>query len=60
MIVKGRSFSTENDDVAEEFSKHFKQVINNLDLYKFSSCPMVNSIDEIDYLVSKSNLIPVF
>ena len=53
MFVEGEKVLIKHDEIVEEFSKYFENVINDLDLYEFSSCPMKNSIDEIDSLILK-------
>ena len=53
MFVEGERVLIKHDEIVEEFSKYFENVINDLDLYECSSCPVKNSIDEIDSLILK-------
>ena len=39
-------------------SEYFEKVVNDLDVNKFSSCPMENIFNEIDSLMSKSKYHP--
>ena len=56
MFVEGEKVLIKNDEIAEEFGKYFENVINDLDLYEFSSCPMEDSIDEINSLKQNFNI----
>lgn len=37
-IVGKTSFFDVNDEITDKFSKYFEKVVNDLDLYEFSSC----------------------
>ena len=45
-------------DIAEEFSKCFEKVVNDLDLYQFPSCMNESIIDKIDSVISKFKFHP--